>query len=75
MSIKAYKQLVILELLDLAIFAAVPFALIKLSSLNLLNSVALGLSIGYFVTYFINIFAVKHTIFLEKFNNPEVKLD
>lgn len=68
MSLKAYRQLIILEIVDLLLFVVVPIFFIKFSTFNVLIALSIGLSISYFLTYIINITVVKHTIFLDKYN-------
>ena len=53
-TLKAYKQVIILQVVDFLFFAGIPIILIHYSHCGLLNSLAIGLSISYFLTYIIN---------------------
>lgn len=70
-TLKAYKQVFLSQLIDFICFAGIPLILIHYSNLGLLNSLALGLSFSYFLTYFINISIVYRTITLPKYNETQ----
>lgn len=70
-TLKAYKRVLLLQLIDFICFAGIPLLLIHFSKLGLLNSLATGLSISYFLTYFINITIVYRTIMLPKYNETQ----
>jgi len=68
LTIKAYKHTFTLYLIDAICFILIPIVLIKLLHVNILISLALGLTISYIITYFINIIITKKAIFLDKYN-------
>lgn len=71
-TIKAYKEVLILDSLDLVLFLVCPILLIKTTNMPLLSALSIGLSVAYFFSYFINITVTRITIFKEKYNggNP-----
>lgn len=68
-TIKAYKLVICLELMDMLLFVGLPAILIKMYSDNILNAMSAGLSLGYIISYFVNIVFVKHEIFKPKYNS------
>lgn len=67
-TIKAYKEVLILDSLDLVLFLVCPILLIKTTNMPLLSALSIGLSVAYFFSYFINITVTRITIFKEKYN-------
>lgn len=68
-TIKAYKLVICLELMDMLLFVGLPAILIKMYPDNILNAMSAGLSLGYIISYFVNIVFVKHEIFKPKYNS------
>lgn len=69
-TIKAYKETLLLLGLDLAMFVILPLILYSIYPGYLLIDLSIGISLSYIVTYFVNIFVVKRTLFLPKYNMP-----
>ncbi len=67
-TIKAYKEVISLYIIDLVLFWGIPLAIIKLSSLDIIFAVSIGLSIAYFCSYIINYFSVKRIVFKDRYN-------
>lgn len=67
-TIKAYKQLLYLYGFQFVLFTALPILSIKFLPCSILTSMSLGLSVGYFLFYFINYILITHTIKLPRFN-------
>ena len=67
-TIKAFRYAIALGFIDLLFFSIIPILFIIFSSFPLLISIAIGLSLSYFLSYFINIIVVRHVVFLDKFN-------
>ena len=66
--IKSYQLVILLELMDMLLFAGLPALLIILYRDYILIAMSAGLSIGYIISYFLNIIIVKKEIFKEKYN-------
>lgn len=69
-TIKAYKETLLLFGLDFAMFIILPLILYKIYPDYLLIDLSIGISLSYIVTYFVNIIVVKRTLFLPKYNIP-----
>ena len=69
-TIKAYKETLLLLALDLVMFVLFPLVLYKLYPNYLLIDLSIGISLSYMLTYFINIAVVKATLFRAKYNTP-----
>lgn len=67
-TIRAYKLVIILEVLDLILFVGLPCIFILLGYYPVLISMALGLTSAYIISYIINIFMTKRELFKEKYN-------
>lgn len=67
-TIKAYKEVLSLQIIDLLFFGGISLTLVKFFRENMLISIAMAMSISYLITYIINIIVVKRTIFLPKYN-------
>ena len=67
-TIKAYKDVIALYLMDLLLFWGIPFFIIKFGSLSVMFSVSVGLSIAYLCSYIVNYFSVKRVVFKECYN-------
>lgn len=69
-TIKAYKQALLLLGTDFVFLLCFTIIAYKLNPGNLLNDLAIGMTLNYFVNYIINIFVVRKTLHLPKFNRP-----
>lgn len=69
-TIKAYKETLSLSAIDLMLLILVTFSVYSINPNNLLIDIAIGLSSTYLITYIINIFVVRRTLFLPKYNTP-----
>ena len=69
MTIKAYRLVILLELMDMLLFVGLPALLIMSYPDYILIAMSAGLSIGYFISYFLNIFLVKKEIFKNQYNS------
>lgn len=67
-SVKAYKLVILLELMDMLLFVGLPAALIVIYTDHILIAMATGLSVSYIISYFVNIVLVKREIFKKKYN-------
>lgn len=67
-TIKAYKEVLFLDTFDLVLFFVCPILFIKVSAMPLLSALSVGLSVAYFISYFINIAVTRITIFKQKYN-------
>lgn len=67
-TIKAYKDVLTLYLIDLLLFWGIPYALIKFSSYEVMFSASIGLSIAYLCSYIVNYFSVKKIVFKDSYN-------
>ena len=67
-TIKAYKVVLGLDLLDLGVFIISPILFIKLSSLPLLSALSIGLSIAFFLTDYVNLIVTRIVLFERKYN-------
>lgn len=67
-TIKAYKEVVGLELLDLLLFGGLSVLFVEIFCDSMLDALAVALSISYFVTYIINIIVTYKTIYKSKYN-------
>lgn len=67
-TIKSYRLVILLELMDMLLFVGLPGILITLYRDYILVAMSAGLSIGYIISYFLNIILVKKEIFKEKYN-------
>lgn len=67
-TIKAYKLVILLELMDMLLFVGLPAALIVIYTDHILIAMATGLSVSYIISYFVNIVLVKREIFKKKYN-------
>lgn len=67
-TIKAYKETLLLQGVDAVCLILIPYILIKMNVLEMTVGMSVGLSIGYFVSYVVNYFVIKRTVFLEKYN-------
>lgn len=67
-TIKAYREVLFLQGVDAVCLLLIPYICILYYNYPLTTSLALGLSMGYFVSYVINYWVVKRTVFLVKYN-------
>ena len=67
-TIKAYTEVIIFQIFSLVCFVAFPYFMIKMYPEDLLTSMAIGMSFAYFVTYIVNAFLVRYTVFKNKYN-------
>lgn len=67
-TIKAYTEVLSLDIFDLLMFLMCPLIVIKVSSWPLLSALSIGLSIAYFITFYVNIIVARITIFKDKYN-------
>lgn len=67
-SIKAYKEVLLLQGVDVICLLLIPYLFIRFGAFDLTISLSIGLSIGYFISYLINYWVVKRTVFLPKYN-------
>lgn len=67
-TLKAYRLVVFLELMDTLFFVGIPALFIWLYPDEILIAMSAGLSTGYVVSYFLNIMFVKKEIFKPKYN-------
>lgn len=72
-TIKSYKLVIMLELIDMLLFVGFPAMLIKLYPDYILISMSIGLSISYIISYFLNIFLIKKEIFKKKYNTNTIQ--
>lgn len=68
-TLKAYKIVILLELMDTLLFVGIPALLILLFPDKVLIAMSVGLSIGYVISFFLNIIIVKKEIFKPEYNN------
>ena len=68
LTIKAYKEVGTLYIIDLICFVTFPIVLIKTLSYSLTVSLSIGLSIAYFITYITTFFVIRNTVFKLKYN-------
>lgn len=68
-TIKAYREVLFLQGVDFVCLLLIPYTCIKFCHYTLTTSLSYGLSIGYFVSYVINYWVVKRTVFQDKYNN------
>ena len=67
-TIRAYRQIFYLYGFQFILFLAFPIISIKFLPYPILTSMSLGLSVSYFLFYFINYIVITHTIKLPRFN-------
>lgn len=67
-TIKAYKEAVFYSVIELIGYILFPFIFYYLLRMDLLNSVALGVSVLYAVLYVMNYYLVKKALFCGKYN-------
>ena len=67
-TIKAYKETLLLQLADAICLIALPFVFIKAKLFSITIDMSIGLSVGYLINYFINFFVIRKTVFSEKYN-------
>lgn len=67
-TIKAYKEVLGLDLFDLLMFTICPLLVISLSTLPMLSALSVGLSIAYVITFYVTIIITRMTIFKPKYN-------
>ena len=67
-TIKAYKETITLYTIDVLLFFLVPYMIVKCTSNDVLISISIGMSVSYFISYLLNMFVVRYTIFKEKYN-------
>lgn len=67
-TIKAHKEIILLQLIDILLFGGIPVLLITIFPGHLLVMTATGISVAYFFSYNVNILLIRRTIFMEKYN-------
>lgn len=67
-TIKAYKVVMFLQLIDILFFGGLTFIMLFFCRYNTLVTLSFALSISYFITYIINILVVRRVLFLPKYN-------
>lgn len=67
-TIKAYKECLLLQLADALCLIVLPLIFIKAKIFSITIDMSLGLSIGYLITYIINYFIIRNTVFAPKYN-------
>ena len=67
-TIKAYREVLLLQGVDAFCLLIIPYAIVKMGVYTMAIDMSIGLSIGYFVSYFVNYWVVKRTLFLPKYN-------
>ena len=67
-TIKAYKEVLFLDLSDLFFFIFCPVIAIKTMEMSLLSALSIGLSFAYFITFYVNIIVTRIIIFKDKYN-------
>ncbi len=68
LTIKAYREVGTLYVIDLICFVTIPIVLIKSLAHPLTVSLSIGLSIAFFITYIATYFMIRNTIFKQKYN-------
>lgn len=67
-TIKAYKEVLFLDVVDLFFFILCPVLAIEMIDMPLLSALSIGLSFAYFITYYVNIIVTRITIFKDRYN-------
>jgi len=67
-TIKAYREVVILYIIDLFLFVSLPLLLIKLGSEPIIINMSLGLTASYFISYCLTTFFASFTLKKNKYN-------
>lgn len=75
LTIKAYFEVSILYVIDIICFVSFPLLFINVLPYRLTVSLALGLSLAYFVTYISTVILTKYTIFKKRYNNNHIVED
>ena len=69
-TIKAYKEVIVLYLIDLALFISLPFALISLTNYPIIVNMSLGMTISYVISYILTYMIAGITIKQPIYNRP-----
>lgn len=67
-TIKAYREVYFLYILDCFLFVLMPYIVISSNYFSLLSSVAIGLSVSYFISYLLNYWVIIKTIVKPEYN-------
>jgi O-antigen/teichoic acid export membrane protein len=67
-TIKAHKHIFLFLMLEGLGYFLIPILIMKISNYNLIESVAIGISITSILLYFINFFMIKFLLFSRKYN-------
>ena len=68
-TIKAYKETLFLQGIDMFCLLVLPFLAIILAPFTIMVNMAIGMTVGYIISYVANYWVVRRTISAEKYNN------
>lgn len=67
-TLKAFKYSYFFSICDFCGAFVYPYLMVTLTHLNILEAVTLGLAINCFISYWLNVFLLRHVLFLDKYN-------
>lgn len=71
-TLKAFKYSYFFSICDFCGAFVYPYLMVSLTQLNILEAVTLGLAINCFISYWLNVFVLRHVLFLDRYNQGNI---